>query len=296
MNWDDMKVFLAITATGGLKKAAQKLGVHHTSVARRIKIFEGDLGVKLFDRLPGGYALTQAGESLQQSAQLIRQEFNTIESNLLGKDLRLEGDICLTVPHGFALHLLMPDLQEFMTCYPGVNLKVDMRYTMSDLANREADVAIRLVNEPADSLAGRCVGEVHWSAYASTAYLKTHDLTNNPEDCHWLGWGKADNHLNWAQKALFPSVPVRSDMYSDVLQLAALQQHAGIASLPCYIGDQAEGIERITSAAPIAKDSVWILSHKDMASNARVRALTDFLYRALMQKQHLLEGRSAGAK
>ena len=188
MNWNDMKVFLAITSAGSLKKAANQLGMHHTSVARRIKVFEQDLGVKLFDHLPGGYALTPAGESLFQSAQQIHQAFNEIEADLVGKDLRLEGDICLTIPHGFALHLLMPDLQDFMVLYPDVNLKIDMNYHFTDLANREADVAIRLVGNPEDSLAGRRACKMHWAAYASKDYLSSHDPINEPEKCHWLGW------------------------------------------------------------------------------------------------------------
>jgi DNA-binding transcriptional LysR family regulator len=290
MNWDDMKVFLAIAGAGGLKKAATKLQIHHTSVARRIKIFEADLGVKLFDRLPAGYSLTPAGESLYQSANLIRQEFNTIEADLIGKDFRLEGDICLTIPHGFALHLLMPDIQEFITLYPGVNLKIHMTYAMSDLANREADVAIRIVNNPPDSLSGRRVAKVHWAAYASTQYLLTHDPVNEPKSCHWLGWGKASEHLNWPQKSNFPEIPVQGDLYSDVLQLAAIQQHMGIASLPCFMGDKAAGVQRITNSATVARYWTWILAHKDMATNTRVRVLIDFLYKALKKKVDLIEG------
>jgi len=291
MNWDDMKVFLAIASTGGLKKAAKQLQIHHTSVARRIKAFEEDLGVKLFDRLASGYTLTQAGEALYNSGQLIRQEFNSIEADLAGKDLRLEGDICLSIPHGFALHLLMADLHAFMDLYPGVNLKIHMTYSMSDLANREADVAIRLDNTPADSLFGRRVTKVHWAAYASTHYLSDHDPLNSPGDCHWLGWGKASNHLSWPWKDRYPNVPVKGNFYSDVLQLAAVEQHMGIASLPCFIGDNAAGIQRISDTAAVAKDWLWILAHKEITTNARVRILIDFLYTALSLKMNTIEGR-----
>ena len=65
MNWDDLKVFLAIADAGGLKKATQKVGMHHTSCARRIKKLEEQLNIRLFDRRPSGYVLTQAGEQLQ---------------------------------------------------------------------------------------------------------------------------------------------------------------------------------------------------------------------------------------
>ena len=293
MNWDDLKVFLSIASERGLKKAAYKLGIHHTSCARRIKILESQLGVLLFDRLPSGYLLTAAGEQLRQSAQIIQQEFNTIECDLLGQDLRLEGELCLTTPNGFATHLLMPNLKEFMTIYPEIKLEINMTYRMRDLASREADVAIRHVDNPPDSLAGRRVARIHRSAYASVEYLKSHDPINNPTACYWLGWGDASHHLQWAEKAKFPQIPVRGDLYSDVLQLAAVQQHMGIASLPCFIADLEPGIERIPTAEVVPGEWVWILAHKDMVRNAKVKALIDFLFEAFKEHKDIIEGRCA---
>ncbi|MFC1748908.1 hypothetical protein ACFL2V_08875 [Pseudomonadota bacterium] len=63
---------------------------------------------------------------------------------------------------------------------------------------------------------------MHRSAYASTEYLAEHDLINKPESCHWLGWGSADKHLKWAEKKKYPKIPVRGNMYSDALQMAAI--------------------------------------------------------------------------
>ncbi len=89
MNWDDIKIFLAIAKAGGLKSAARELNIHHSSCARRMNSLEGDLGIKLFDRLPSGYTLTQGGQDLLLSAEQIQQEFNIIERDILGKDLRI---------------------------------------------------------------------------------------------------------------------------------------------------------------------------------------------------------------
>lgn len=285
-----MKVFLAIARNGGLNKAAAELDIHHTSCARRIKAFETELGVKLFDRLPSGYALTQAGESLYQSGQIIRQEFTNIETDLTGKDLRLEGDICLTIPLGFALGLLMPHLHDFMEQYPDVNLEINMTYAIKDLANREADVAIRHVDNPPDSLAGKRVARVFKAAYASTEYLRSHDPQKDPQNCQWLGWGKAANHLQWAGKARYPEIPVNSNMYSDVLQLEAVKQNIGIASLPCFLGDLATGVQRIDNADPIPGDWVWVLAHKDMVRNAKVRILMEFLQASFQKHKSALYG------
>jgi len=290
MNWDDMKVFLAIAKTGGLKKAARALDIHHSSCARRIHSLEDDLGVRLFDRLPGGYALTHGGEALLLSAEQIHREFSTIERDILGKDLRIEGDLCLTLPNGFATHLLMPDIHAFMQQFPKVHLELNMTYTDRDLASREADVAIRHVDNPVDSLTGKRVSRIYRCAYASAEYLCAHDPIKNPESCHWLGWGDAANHLKWAEKKKYPQIPVRGDMYSDVLQLAAIQEHMGIASLPCFIGDNAPGIQRIPKADIVPGEWIWVLAHKDMARNAKVRALIEFLAKAFSVHKNKMEG------
>lgn len=277
MNWDDVKIFLAIAQARGLKKAAAKLGLHHTSCARRIKALEDAVGARLFDRRPQGYVLTETGRDLFQSATKIRDEFNAIECDILGRDTRLEGTICVTIPNGFATHLLMPDIVDFMELYPDVTVEVNMTYAMKDLANREADVAIRHADNPPESLAGKRVGRVYFSAYASLAYLQNHDPVACPEDCRWLGWGDGSRHLAWPEKKKYPAIPVRGNLYSDVLQLAAIEEGMGIASLPCFMGDSAAGIVRIPGAVPVARDWIWVLAHKDMMSNAKVRTFIDFI-------------------
>jgi DNA-binding transcriptional LysR family regulator len=153
-------------------------------------------------------------------------------------------------------------------------------------------VAIRHVNNPPDSLTGKRVARIFNSAYASTEYLATHDLVNEPESCHWLGWGDAGNHLKWAEKSKYPTVPVKANMYSDVLQLAATQAHMGIASLPCFMGDNAPGIQRIPDADAVAAEWIWVLAHKDMARNARVRVLIEFLAGAFSAHKDSIEGKT----
>jgi len=290
MNWDDIKVFLAIANTGGLKKAARVLDIHHSSCARRINALESDLGIALFDRLPGGYSLTQGGQELLRSAEQIQLGFNSIDRDLLGKDLRIEGKLCLTLPNGFATHLLMPDLERFMSQYPDIDLELNMTYAFRDLASREADVAIRVENNPPDSLSGKRVGRIHLSAYASEHYLNNHNLIDEPQNCHWLGWGDKSRHLKWAGKNRHPDIPVKGNMYSDVMQLAGVQNHMGIASLPCYMADVAPGVKRIPHASVVAGHWVWVLAHKQMAKNARVKALIDFLAQSFANHAALLEG------
>lgn len=291
MDWEDLKVFLAIANGRGLKKAALKLGLHHTTCARRLTNLEADLGTTLFDRLPSGYALTEAGNKLLRSSALIQDEINGIELDLMGKDIRLEGPIKLSMPNGFATHLLIPSVLEFMKQFPLVHVQINMTYAFSDLDKREADIAIRHVDEPPMSLAGKKVGRLFRSAYASKTYLQNHDPVSNPQDCHWLGWGDASGHLSWAQKKKFPVIPVRGDIYSDVLQMSAAQAHMGITSLPCFLGDSASDLERIPTAEAEFTDTLWVLAHRNMISNARVQALMNHLVVTFAALKPKLEGR-----
>ena len=67
MNWDDLQHFLAVCRQGSISSAAALLKVNHSTVLRRLGSLESALGVTLFDRLPGGYALTSAGNRLAES-------------------------------------------------------------------------------------------------------------------------------------------------------------------------------------------------------------------------------------
>jgi len=61
VDWEDMRVFLALGRHGSLSAAARALSVNHATIARRIQSLEDRLGDKLVDRRPDGYALTPAG-------------------------------------------------------------------------------------------------------------------------------------------------------------------------------------------------------------------------------------------
>ena len=64
MNWDDLKVLLALSREGSTRKAASKMGVSNTTVMRRLESLEEHIGGKLFNRTPDGYKPTAAGRSI----------------------------------------------------------------------------------------------------------------------------------------------------------------------------------------------------------------------------------------
>lgn len=292
MNWDDLKFFLAVAREGSARSAADKLGVHHSTITRRIEAFESAQKTHLFDRLPTGYALTRAGEDLVQSTTRIESEINSIERQILGQDAQLRGDIRVTTPDVIATNLLMPEFVRFMNIYPEVNLEILTSYGVFSLSKREADVAIRITDNPPEHLVGRKVVRYHCANYATQTYLETHDLS--PETCnaHWLGWDASTPYPEWVLESEFPHIPIRGRINNAMVQLAAAKASMGIARLPCFLGDSEPTLTRVPPGKCAPCHDIWILTHKDLVSTVRIQTFMDFMAEVFRHKRALLEGRA----
>lgn len=293
MNWDDLKIFLAVAREGSARAAAHKLGVHHSTVTRRIETLESTQNVRLFDRLPSGYALAIAGEELLQAVTRIENEINGIELHILGQDAHLKGDIRVTLPDAMATDLLMPDLVSFMETYPEVNLEILISYGLFSLTKREADVAIRITENPPEHLVGRKVACYHCATYASHAYLEAHDLPTDTANAHWIGWDSPTPYPDWVRKSEFPNIPIRGRVNHPAAQLAAAKAGLGIARIPCFLGDPEPALRRVPPGDSAPCQDVWLLTHKDLISTVRIQTFMNFMSDAFNQTLDLLEGRAA---
>jgi molybdate transport repressor ModE-like protein len=206
LDWDDIKHFLALSRHGSVRAASDKLGVSHSTVARRIEAFEKRLGVRLFERSPGGYAITAAGEEVLAVAEQIESEIHGLERRIVGRDQQLSGNIRVTMVDVLSTHLLMPHLTEFAQIYPDIALEVVITYDPLDLGKREADIALRFTQKPPDQLIGKCLSNMHCAAYASAKYIKQHDFDSGTT-ARWIDSAKRGNYPTWIKKSDYPHIP-----------------------------------------------------------------------------------------
>lgn len=299
MDWSDLRIFLALARRRSVRAAGQLLAVSHSTIARRIDIFEGRLGVRLFDRQTTGYTLTSAGEELLKTAERVEEDINGAERRLVGQDGRLRGEIKVTMPDALATHLLMPDLATFATTYPEIELEVIFSHDALDLEHREADVAIRFVppgRSPADNLLGRRLSSVAQTVYATPEYLRRHDLRADPPTACWIGWADHAPFPQWVRDSSFPNIPARGRLYNVAIQLEATKQGMGLGMLPCFLGDCEASLMRVPGAEPGPLFELWVLSHEDLRATARMRAFRDFIAAAMVRRKDLLEGRRPRSK
>ena len=291
MDWDNLRIFLALAQQKSVRGAAGALGVSHSTVSRRIESFEDSLGVRLFERLPDGFVLTPFGEDMMQTARRLEEAVNGLERRVLGQDARLRGDLRVTMPDLLAAKLLMPDLVAFGKRYPDINLEVAISYTPFDLSRREADVAIRITRDPPEALVGRKIITYARATYASRAYLAEHDPVAEPDSVTWIGWDDRSRHPRWVRETSFPGAPVRGRLNNAMVQLAAAKAGMGLAMLPCFMGDTEADLLRVPPGKPEPAWDIWILTHEDLRATARVRAFMDFMADAFLGHRDLLEGR-----
>ncbi|MDA1090194.1 MAG: LysR family transcriptional regulator [Proteobacteria bacterium] len=294
MDWDDLRYFLAIAKSGSLSGAARRLGVNHSTIFRRIQMFEERIGVRLFDRLPTGYALTVAGDEMLTSVEKVSIEIDAMNRRLTGRDLKLSGPLVITTTNTLAYWFLPSHLSAFRAEYPGIELELVLDTVSFNLSKRQADIAIRPTRNPPDTLVGSRLAELAFALYASKKYLKAQHKIDDLTGHTWIGFGDSLSHLaaaGWMRENLV-GAPIALRANNLIGLLGAAKADMGVAPLPCFIGDLEPSLKRLLPPEPALASELWLLTHEDLRNSARVRAFMDFMAAAIIADKDILEGRN----
>jgi len=279
LEWSDLAIILAICRAGSLSGAARSLGRTHSTVFRNINAIEEKTGVRFFDRLDGGYAMTDAGRTAMEFAERVEQEFHGLGLQVLGRDEKLSGRIRITCPDSMANEIAPGLVERFLDRHPDIRIDVSHGYDAADLSRREAEIAIRATASPPESSFGRRIAPFRFAIYAAERYLERAPETTLAEHRFCLIEGTAAwlSPLIWATRqegedhAVFQCRSARA-----VVNAAA--QGLGLTVLPCYAGDAEPRLVRASDTIAALDMDLWVLSHPDLRGTARVRAMMSFLY------------------
>src|SRR5271170_3734596 len=232
IDWDDVRYFLAVVRGGSVRAAAERLGVNHSTVLRRIAQLEERLGAHMFEKLPSGYRLTDAGEEVLELANEMEASSHQLETRVFGRDQSIRGLLRVTLAPTLATHLLMPDFADFARLHPEVELEILSIGEPVNLTNREADVAIRVVydrNNLPPNLHGLKGPELFGGVYMSRDLLAGW-RAGAPHRIRWI----VDNKFgipDWAHEGevRITEVPFRTT--DDEAQISAVRQGVGMTSL-----------------------------------------------------------------
>ncbi|MBZ9906660.1 LysR family transcriptional regulator [Mesorhizobium sp. BR115XR7A] len=293
IDWDDVRYFLAAARGGSVRAAAERLGVYHSTVLRRIAQLEERLGAQMFEKLPSGYRLTAAGEEVLELANQMEGSSHQLETRVFGRDQSARGLLRVTVPPFLATHLLMPDLADFARMHPDIEMEILTTGEVANLTNREADVAIRIVADRKTlplNLHGLKGPEVFSGVYMSRDRLPAL-RAGTPDPLRWIA---IDNHgiPDWAREGEvhITGAPFRTP--DAETQIIAAQQGIGMTKLPCFVGDADPLLVRVPGTNPPMHGTLWILTQGETRKTKRVRLFTEFVSRRLAAYAPLIAGLS----
>lgn len=285
MDWDDLKVLLALARRRSARGAAQELGVSNSTVTRRLDDFERALGTRLFDRTPEGYRMTQSAENLLPTAEHVEELVLAAERRVSGEDQELEGLIRLTLPTAQGLSVLIPSLAQFARDYPLIELDIITSAESLDLGRREADIAIRVFrteDAPPENLIGRKVSAMTFAPYVHRDLLNP----DNPEDTShltWIAWGPSVPDQPWVDRCRNGHLPTRHVVGDINFQVEAVRYGMGMIFAPCVLFREEPDIVRVPGEATHHLLDLWVLTHKDLRLSARMRILREILAEELGQ-------------
>ena len=273
MNWDDLKVLLALSREGSTRKEASTMGVSNTTGMRRLGSLEDQIGGKLFDRTPDGYTPTALADQLLPTAKIVEQTLGEAERQVSGKDSELSGRVKLSLPAVPVTHI-SESVAEFAQKYPRIELDISVSDQPVDLARREADIAIRGLpkdQRPPKDIVGIKIGRISLGYYVHKELLSEAARGQRQLTCIRA----SHNVLNLGDLPAPETLGLESRHLIDGLtpRMVAVTHKLGVAALPCFLATQHPDLILLPGIPSAHWGYTWLLHHKDLRQSARIRAL-----------------------
>lgn len=283
MEWSDVRIFLAIARTGTLGAAARALNLSHPTIGRRLRALEESMGQVLFQRTADGFVLTAEGTGILPLAEQMEESALTMERRLTGEQQKLEGTLKVSSADWFGAYVLPPVLADYSRDYPLVEIEVLTGTRLFNLAQREADVAFRIVPFNGPDIVQRRLTRMRYGVYvaatsadpvegdgAGQRLIAMDTSTGSFPDIDWL-------------KQRFPNANVVLQSNNRNVQAQMCGRGVGIAVLPRPVGDQLSSIRRLELSDEPPQREIWMGYHRDLRRLHRLRAFVD------LAVQHLVD-------
>jgi DNA-binding transcriptional LysR family regulator len=252
--------------------AARALHLSHPTIGRRLRALEQSTGQVLFQRTADGLILTEEGNGIVALAEQMEEGALAMERRLAGQEQKLSGCLRISSADWFGAYVLPPIVGEFAKAYPRVEVEILTGTRLFSLAQREADIAFRIVPFDTSDVVQRRLTPLHYGAYIAA---------DAPEPAYGdgAGFGLITHDTSTGQ---FPDIAWLMDSFPKARRIVSsnnrnvqgrmCRQGIGIAVLPQVVGNQTPGIRRLNLPVEPPKRDIWMGYHRDLKHLNRLRA------------------------
>lgn len=281
-DWRLMRTFLAAMDKGSLLGAARELGTSQPTVGRQLSELETQLGAVLFERTGRGLRPTDVAHNLLPAAHQMAAAAREVDLQVNRASADLNGPVSLTVSQPVGCYLLPPVLMAMRQSLPGVQVVLTVTNQVSNLLNREADIALRMVRPEQASLIAKCIASVRLVACASEHYLVRRGTPTQPTDLlthDLIGYDHDDPISRGFTAKGLPLDPARFVLRTDdmIAYWQAVRSGLGIGFVAGYVLAHDAGVKQVLPDLPLPPLPVWLTVHREVRTSGRIRAVYDFL-------------------
>lgn len=281
MNWNDIRMFLAVVRHGQILGAAHGLGLNHATVARRLDALEKALGTRLVTRRTNGCELTEEGREFLPHAEQMESAMLAAYDSARASGNTISGTVRIGTPDGFGAVFLAPRIGEIVKRHPGLSIELVPVPRTFSLSRREADIAITIGRPRKGKLLARKLTDYSLGLYASKSYIQEQGMPASLDDLlqHRL--------IGYVEDLLYSSAldytgEYHRDWRSAIAVSTAIGQHevvrsgAGIGILHTFM---ARPDPELVPVLPdhVLMRSYWTLIHEDLRPSRHVTAVAQFI-------------------
>jgi DNA-binding transcriptional LysR family regulator len=292
-DWNLIRGFVAVVEQGSLTRAAEQLGLSQPTLSRQITQLELAVGAALFERVARGLKLTAAGDGLVEPARHMMAAARALGMATAAQGDTLSGTVRITASEMVSAFVLPPLMAQLALAYPDIQIEIVASNQISNLLEREADIAIRMIRPTQSALIARHIGDWSLSFYAHASYF-----TNNakllprsapsPQELaqyRWIGYDQSDQLIAGFRSAGIhidtSFFAFRSDNH--LVNWQALLNGVGIGICMDWLAKQTPDLVRLPLAQSPPTLPVWLTTHRELRSSKKIRAVFDFLAQALTE-------------
>ena len=292
VNWDDLRIFLAVARQNSLDAAAAYLHLDPTTLGRRVRRLETAIGATLFERSRKGHSLTTTGEWLQNQVEEIEQVVLRVGEAISGEVQRIAGTVRLSVTEAFGNLVIAPAVVNLVTQFPALKLELVASSGFLSVSKREADMAVMLSRPTRGRLKVSRLTDYNLKLYASPGYLEKHAPVKDIEALHEhtligyvddLIYSPRLRYYDEVASGLVPGLTSSSLLAQK--QLASTG--CGIAMLPKFVADQEPNLQLVLGHEVTVTRTFWLAVHEDIVDHARIRAVINFLSELVASRELL---------
>lgn len=285
-DWHLVPLFLAALDQGSLMGAARQLGISQPTAGRQLTELEQQLGTVLFERTGRGLRPTPMAHGLAEAARTMAQGAATLGRQVAGAQAGLAGTVRISASQPVACVLLPPILLKMQTALPEVQVELVVTNAVSNLLEREADVALRMVRPEQGSLVARHIARVDMVVCASRHYVARHGAPAHFSDLlahRLIGFDQADDIIRGFAAMGFHVTPGQFALRTDDLMAywQAVCAGLGIGFVGRYMVDPSPEVQVLLPELALPHLPVWLTTHREVHTNPRIRAVCDFLAEAV---------------